>query len=173
VTTGTLLALSHVGIAVILVLSGVAVISRSLAAGGRAPAFETMSATLITLIGVYLLVRALWPSNHAHTHAHDGRSLAIVAGLVPCPLTTFILTYALAHNKLVVGLIAVLAMLGGVIVTLVSFSVAAVVARHQFIGTLERSESLRQKLGFWLELAGASAVLAIGLAMLWEQLSRH
>jgi nickel/cobalt exporter len=66
VTSGTLLALSHVGIAVILVLSGVAVISRSLAAGGRAPAFETMSATLITLIGVYLLVRALWPSNHAH-----------------------------------------------------------------------------------------------------------
>jgi hypothetical protein len=39
--------------AVVFVLAGVAVISRSLADGGRAPAFETASAVLITLIGLY------------------------------------------------------------------------------------------------------------------------
>jgi nickel/cobalt exporter len=35
--TGTLLAIMHVGIAIVFVLAGVAVISRSLGAGGRAP----------------------------------------------------------------------------------------------------------------------------------------
>lgn len=44
VATGLLLAITHVGMAVVFVLAGVAVISRSVAAGGRAPAFETASA---------------------------------------------------------------------------------------------------------------------------------
>ena len=170
VVTGTLLALTHVGMAIVLVLAGVAVISRSLAAGGRAPAFEAMSAALITLIGVYLLIRTIWP--RAHTHAHDGRALAMVTGLIPCPLTTFILSYALAHNKLAIGLAAVGAMLGGVVVTLVSFAVAAVAARERLIVALRRTEGMRQSLGFWLELAGALAVFVLGMAMLWDRLGR-
>lgn len=168
VATGALLALTHVGLAVVLVLAGIAVISRSLAVGGRAPAFEAMSAALIVLIGVYLLIRTIWPPPHAHTR--DGRSLAMVTGLVPCPLTTFILTYALAHNKLAVGLAAVLAMLGGVIVTLVSFAIAAVVARGQFMAVLSQTEGIRQRLGFWLELAGAMAVFVLGLTMFWDRI---
>jgi ABC-type nickel/cobalt efflux system permease component RcnA len=120
-TTGTLLALTHVGTAVVFVLAGVAVISRSLAAAGRTPAFEFASAVLITLIGTYLVVRLLRP--HFHAHVQDGRALAVATGLVPCPLTTFILTYALARGKLAIGLAAVLGMMLGVIVTLASFAV--------------------------------------------------
>lgn len=168
VVTGTLLAVSHVGMAVVLVLSGIAVISRSVATGGRAPAFEVASAALITLIGLYLIARAIRPAEHAH--ASDGRALAVFAGLVSCPLTTFILTYAFAHDKLAVGFIAVLAMLAGVIVTLVSFAVAAVVARQQFMSAMNRTETLRQRLGFWLELAGAAAVFVLGATMLWDRL---
>ena len=113
VTTGTLLALTHVGLAVVLVLAGIAVISRSFAQGGRAPDFDESSAALIVLIGVYLVYRAICPL--PHTHRRDGRTLAMATGFVPCPLTTFILTYALAQNRLAVGLAAVIAMLGGVI----------------------------------------------------------
>jgi nickel/cobalt transporter (NicO) family protein len=120
-TTGTLLALTHVGTAVVFVLAGVAVISRSLAAAGRTPAFEFASAVLITLIGTYLVVRLLRP--HFHAHVQDGRALAVATGLVPCPLTTFILTYALARGKLAISLAAVLGMMLGVIVTLASFAV--------------------------------------------------
>lgn len=170
VVTGTLLALTHVGLAVLLVLAGIAVISRSLAAGGRAPGFEAASAALISMIGVYLVVRTIWPP--PHTHERDGRALAMVTGLVPCPLTTFILTYAFAQNKLVAGFTAVGAMLGGVIVTLVSFAVAAVLARDRFTHLLRRTEWMRGSLGFWLELAGAAAVLALGLIMLWDRVGR-
>ena len=170
VVTGTLLALTHVGIAVVFVLAGVAVISRSLAAGGRAPAFEAASAAMITLIGAFLIYRSLRPAPHAH-HG-DGRTLAIATGFIPCPLTTFILTYALVHNKLAVGLAAVVAMLGGVIVTLVTFAVSAVVARERFVSVLQRSEWVREKFGFWLELAGPLAVLLLGLAMLWDRVAK-
>jgi ABC-type nickel/cobalt efflux system permease component RcnA len=167
VATGTLLAITHVGIAIVFVLAGVAVISRSLAAAGRAPAFEIMSAALIALIGLYLVVRTIWPP--AHDHARDGKTLAVATGLVPCPLTTFILTYALAKGKLAIGLAAVAGMLGGVIVTLVSFAVAAVAARDQFMGLLSRTEGWRHKVGWGLELGGALAVLLIGIAMLARQ----
>lgn len=169
VATGTLLAITHVGMAVIFVLAGVAVISRSLAAGGRAPAFETASAAFIALIGLYLLVRTLWPPRHQQ--ARDGKMLAIATGLVPCPLTTFILTYALARGKLAIGLAAVGGMLAGVIFTLVSFAVAAVAARGRFVALLARTERLRLNVGWWLELAGALAVSALGIAMLLRRLA--
>jgi len=92
--TGIILALTHIGSAVFFIMAGVVVISRSLAAGGRAPAFETASAPLVIGVGGYLLWRSLRP--HEHIYAGDGRALAFVTGLVPCPLTTFILTYAIA-----------------------------------------------------------------------------
>ena len=167
VATGTLLAITHVGLAVLLVLAGVAVISRSVAAGGRAPAFETASAALIALIGFYLVVRTLWPPRHQHVR--DGKVLAVVTGLVPCPLTTFILAYALARGKLAIGLAAVGGMLAGVIVTLVTFAVAAVFARQRFIGLMSRTEHVRDRVGWSLELAGALAVLGLGVLLLAAQ----
>jgi hypothetical protein len=82
--TGTVLALTHVGSAVVFIMVGVAVISRSLAAAGRAPAFETASAILIIATGIFLLWRTARP--HEHDYSGDGKVLAFVTGLVPCPL---------------------------------------------------------------------------------------
>jgi nickel/cobalt transporter (NicO) family protein len=162
--TGIILALTHVGSAVLFIMVGIAVISRSLAAGGRAPAFETASAVLIVGIGIFLLWRSLRP--HDHVYTGDGRMLAFVTGLVPCPLTTFILTYAIAKHELAAGFAAVGAMAIGVIATLVSFAVAAVYARGRFMQLLARSEALRLRIGQGAEVAGACAVIALGLVML-------
>jgi ABC-type nickel/cobalt efflux system permease component RcnA len=156
-----------VGSAVLFVLAGVAVISRSLAAAGRAPAFETASAILIVGIGVFLLWRSLKPHRHAYTG--DGRALAFVTGHVPCPLTTFILTYALAKHQLAVGLAAVAAMSIGIVATLAGFAVAAVLARGRFLDLMARSEELRGRIGRGFELAGACAVVVLGFAMLLRQ----
>ena len=164
IATGFLLASTHVGIAVVFVVAGVAVISRSLAVAGRAPAFHLFSAALIACLGAYLLLRAVLP--HTHRHARDGRILAIATGLVPCPLTTFILTYALARGKLAMGVAAVGGMLVGVIVTICSFAVGAIVMRQEFLTLLVRTEALRFRFGWWMELFGALGVLVIGLAML-------
>jgi len=162
--TGLVLALTHVGSAVVFVMAGVAVISRSLAAGGRAPAFETASAALIVCTGAFLLWRSLRP--HKHAYASDGRMLAFVTGLIPCPLTTFILTYAVAKHQLAVGFAAVGAMAVGVIATLSSFAIAAVLARDRLVRLLARTEKFGHRLGMALEVGSACAVIVLGLAML-------
>jgi nickel/cobalt transporter (NicO) family protein len=92
--------------------------------------------------------------------------LAIATGLVPCPLTTFILTYALARGKLAVGLAAVGGMLAGVIVTICSFAIAAIVLRQKFLRLLGRTESLQLTLGWWMQLLSAVGVLVLGIALL-------
>lgn len=43
---------------------------------------------------------------------------------------------------------------------------AAVVARGRFMGLLQRSEAVRAKVGWRLELAGALAAVALGLSMM-------
>lgn len=162
--TGTVLAVTHIGSAVVFIMVGVAVISRSLAAAGRAPAFETASASPIVATGIFLLWRTARP--HEHDHTSDGKMLAFVTGLVPCPLTTFILTYAIAKHQLAVGFAAVGAMAIGVIATIAGFAVPAVFARGRFMDLMARSETLRLRIGQTFEVAGASAVIVLGIAML-------
>jgi nickel/cobalt transporter (NicO) family protein len=158
--SGLILALTHVGTAVVLVLAGVAVISRAFATGGRTPAFEIASAVMITLIGGFLLWRGLRPQQHAH--GRDGTALALVTGLVPCPLTTFIMTYALARGMVASGLIVTAAMAVGMVATIGGFAVAAIVARERCVHILARTEGWRVALGKTLEIGGAMAVLAFG-----------
>jgi nickel/cobalt exporter len=89
IANGAILALTHVGIAIVLVLAGFAVISRVFAVGGRTPQFELASGILVVLIGAYLVWRAVlrarppgddrgsprkragrWPSSPALCPAH-------------------------------------------------------------------------------------------------------
>lgn len=170
IVTGTLLALTHVGSAVVLVLVGIAVISRSVAAGGRAPSFEAASAVLVVLIGTWLLVRSTRMREYGH--AWSGKALAVATGLIPCPLTTFILTFAIARGMLAVGLVTVGAMLAGIVTTLVTFAVTAVIARDRLLPLLASTERLRWRMGKALEITSAVAVVALGLLMLTGQLGK-
>ena len=61
---GAILAITHVGLAVAIVLAGFAVISRAFAYGGRTPQFEFASGILIVLIGGFLLWRSLKGRHH-------------------------------------------------------------------------------------------------------------
>jgi len=158
--SGLILALTHVGTAVVLVLTGVVVVSRAFAVGGRAPAFETASATMITLIGVLLLWRAL--RSPQHVHVRDGRALAFVTALVPCPLTTFIMTYALVRGVLVLGLVVTTAMAAGMVATIGGCAIASILAREHCVLLLARTESWRSGLGKALEIIGSVAVLVLG-----------
>src|SRR3990170_4464989 len=100
---GAILAVTHVGLAVVLVLAGFAVISRAFAYGGRTPQFEVASGALIVVIGAFLLWRSL-SDRHLAAPA-NGKTLAFVTGLIPCPLTTFVMSYALARGMLAAGLL--------------------------------------------------------------------
>jgi len=64
------------------------------------------------------------------------------------------------------GMAAVGGMLAGVIFTICSFAVAAIVMRQKFLTLLARTESLQLTLGWWLQLLSAVGVLGLGVAML-------
>ncbi|MFG1306992.1 hypothetical protein V5F34_22970 [Xanthobacter autotrophicus] len=159
--SSTVLILTHVGSAVLLVLGGFVVLQRTIGGAGRAPVLEHASQILIVLIGMWLLWRALRP----HTHAHDrsGPVLAFVTGLVPCPLTTFIMTYALANGLMVSGLILSGTFAAGMIFTVASFPLLAVLLRTRLLPLLARTETLRVRTGYILEVGAALGVILLGL----------
>jgi ABC-type nickel/cobalt efflux system permease component RcnA len=96
-------------------------------------------------IGGFLLWRSL--RNDHHKNSRDGRTLAFVTGMIPCPLTTFIMSYALARGMLVAGLTVTAAMTVGMIVTIGGVALAAAFTRDRFEGFLARSEAWRHRAG--------------------------
>jgi ABC-type nickel/cobalt efflux system permease component RcnA len=163
---GAILALTHVGIAVVLVLSGFVVISKVFAFGGRTPEFEAASGVFIALIGGFLLWRSL--RGHDHHATIDGKTLALVTGLIPCPLTTFIMTYALAKGMSAAGLTVTAAMTVGMTATIGGLALTAAFARDRFMGLLARTESWRHRVGTMLEVGSSVMVLAFGV---WTMLT--
>ena len=162
-TNGAILALTHVGLAVALVLAGFAIISKAFAYGGRTPAFEAASGVLVILIGAYLLWASL---THSHNTAPKGRSLALATGMIPCPLTTFVLSYALARGVLASGLLVTAAMAVAMTVTIGGVALVATFARNRLVGLLARSEGWRHRAGMVLEVGGAALVLLLGISTL-------
>ena len=162
IANGSILALTHVGLALVLVLAGFAVISRAFAYGGRTPQFETASGVLVALIGAFLFWRALKGSHDTQTE-DGGKTLAFVTGLIPCPLTTFIMSYALARGLLAAGLAVTAAMTLGMIVTIAGVTLTATLARGRFMSLLARTGGWRHRAGQVLEIAGAAMVLTLGL----------
>lgn len=159
--SSSLLIVTHVGSAIVLVLTGYALLQRTLGGAGRAPALEVASQMLIIAIGLVLLWRALHPL--AHRTTVSGPVLAIAAGLIPCPLTTFIMTYAASRGEIAFGLVLSAAFAAGMIITVAAFPIAAVLFRSRLLAVLERTGAVRDRLGRVLEVVSAGAVLLLGL----------
>src|SRR5215475_3784544 len=168
VGTSTILVLTHVGSAILLVLAGYLVIRRTIGGAGRAPAFEVASAVLIMAIGAWLLFCACRPHEHAQATT-DGRVLAFVTGLVPCPLTTFIMVYAAAQGIVAAGLLVTAGMAVGMVVTIASFALAAVLLHNRFMLVMDRTQRFRRQAGHALEVASAAAIMAFGA---WQLAAR-
>jgi ABC-type nickel/cobalt efflux system permease component RcnA len=130
--------------------------------GGRTPQFETASGVLIALIGAFLLWRSL-STRHDHAATRDGRTLAFVTGMIPCPLTTFVMSYALARGILGAGLLVTAAMTVGMIATIGGIALAASLARSRLVELMSRTENLRVRIGQALEVGGSLAVLGFGI----------
>lgn len=168
IANGAILALTHVGIAVVLILAGFTVISKVFVVGGRTPQFEFASGILIVLIGAYLLWQAARRprANGGDRTESDGRTLAFVTGLVPCPLTTFIMSYALARGLLAAGLAVTAAMALGMVMTIAAVAVIATLSRERLLAFFKRTEGVRATLGRMLEIGGAALVFLFGVRVI-------
>ena len=167
VGSSAILIVTHVGSAAILVLGGFVVLQRTISGGGRAPSVELASAALILLLGVWLLLRALRTGRH--DHGRNGPVLAVVTGIVPCPLTAFIMAYAVSKGMIGSGLVLSGAFAAGMIATVAVFPVSAVLLRERFLGLLSRTDPWRTYAVRWLETMAAVAVISLGA---WQLLTR-
>jgi ABC-type nickel/cobalt efflux system permease component RcnA len=77
---------------------------------------------MVALIGAFLLWRSTRDDHQVHERG--GRTLAFVTGMIPCPLTTFIMSYALARGLLAAGLAVTAAMALGMIATIGGIALA-------------------------------------------------
>ena len=127
VMVSAVLALTHVGSAVIIVLLALPIIRRSLIGAGQAEGLELVSRGLLMLIGCWLILRAWFYKPHAH---REGLVAGFVAGLVPCPLTLMVMFYAVSRNIPEAGLTFAVAMMLGVLCTLAALAVGTVLARN-------------------------------------------
>jgi ABC-type nickel/cobalt efflux system permease component RcnA len=159
--SSVILIVTHVGSAVLFVLTGFAVLQRTIGGAGRAPVLEHASHVLILLSGLWLLLRALRP--HAHGRERSGFALAFVTGMIPCPLTTFIMTYAVVHGAVGAGLILSGTFAVGMVVTVAAFPLLAVGLRTRALpAALTFSPQWRHGAVRTLEIAAALAITAIG-----------
>lgn len=126
---------THIGSAVLLAIIANDLVSRTIVGAGRAPLLETISQALLIALGGWLLLRAVIGRRHAHG---EGFAAGFVAGLMPCPLTLFLMFYAMSRGVPEAGLLFALAMLGGVGLVLVTVATGSAFARHWLVDFIAR-----------------------------------
>lgn len=155
-----ILALTHVLCAVAIALLALPLVSRALGSVGRAPMLEDISRGLLAAIGVWMLVRAFgW---RLRSQA-EGPVVAIIAGLIPCPLTLFAMIFAIGRGVPEAGLVFAAAMMIGIASTLAAVALIAVFARNRLIGFFARSQRQLGRVSRTLETIAGVFLILIGI----------
>ena len=92
----TLLSCVHVSISVLIALASLPLVSVALGSVGRAPLLENLSRGLLGLIGLWMFWQGL--RGTGHQHARQATAAGFAAGLIPCPLTLFVMTFAISRG---------------------------------------------------------------------------
>jgi nickel/cobalt exporter len=151
------LSFTHVTIAVLIAVLSLPLVSFALGSVGRAPLLEDVSRGLIGIIGAWMLWRAL---RHGRHHlGHEGEAVGVVAGLIPCPLTLFVMTFAIARGVPAAGILFAGTMMIGVAITLSSVAVLSILLRGRLMHLFEGRPRLFEAITRSIEgLAGAALV---------------
>lgn len=159
------LALTHVGTAVVLALAAAPIVTMTLGGAGRAPVLENISRGLLAAIGLWFLIRAFRSRVHEH---REGVMVGVIAGLVPCPLTLFAMFFAISRGVPEAGLVFAAAMLGGIALTLGAVALLTVIARDWSVGFAQRHGGSIEKVARVLEGATGIVLIWIGLRSFWR-----
>lgn len=158
------LSLTHVSMAVLIALASLPLVSSSLGGAGRAPLMVDISRSLLALIGAWMLWRAIYRRRHTGHPPAEGLAVGFMAGLVPCPLTLFVMTFAIAKGVPQAGIAFALCMMIGVAFTLSVVAGATIFFRGALLRLVERKGFLLTQVSRMLEaLAGLGL---IGLAVI-------
>ncbi|MER8534467.1 sulfite exporter TauE/SafE family protein [Mesorhizobium sp. M1005] len=156
------LSFTHVTIAVLIAALSLPLVSIALGSVGRAPLLEHISRGLLGLIGVWMLWRAL---SHSHHHKHEGEAVGVMAGLIPCPLTLFAMTFAMSRGVPAAGVLFAITMMVGVALTLSCVAMLSIVFRERLVQFFARQPRLFETISRAIE--GAAGLALAGVAV-WQ-----
>lgn len=161
--TSLLLAATHIASAVVLALVANELVTRTLVGAGRAPALEYVSRITLAAIGLWLVIRALRNDRHFHG---EGAAFGVLAGLVPCPLTLFVMTLALARGVIAAGLVFAFTMFIGVALTLLAIAVSLAWGRRYLAEWMGRHGARAHAFSRLLEGAAGVALMILAASEL-------
>lgn len=125
----------HVGTSVLIALLSLPLVSVALGSVGRAPLLEDISRGLLGAIGLWMLLQGVRGTGHVHG---QGMAAGFVAGLIPCPLTLFVMTFALSRGVPEAGVAFAAVMMIGVALVLGTTAIVAILFRDQLMRVVSR-----------------------------------
>jgi ABC-type nickel/cobalt efflux system permease component RcnA len=128
------LSFTHVTMSVLIALFSLPLVSVALGSVGRAPLLENLSRGLLGLIGLWMLWQAF--RGTGYSHGREGSLVGFMAGLIPCPLTLFVMTFAISRGVPQAGVAFAAVMMIGVLLVLSAVALAAVLFRRQLLRLL-------------------------------------
>lgn len=128
-----ILSFVHVGMSVVIALLSLPLVSVALGSVGRAPLLEDISRGLLGVIGLWMLWQGFRGTGHVHG---QGMAAGFAAGLIPCPLTLFVMTFAITRRVPEAGVAFAAVMMIGIALVLGTVALAAVLLRQQLLRLL-------------------------------------
>ena len=163
--TSVVLAATHITSAVLLAVIANRLVTRTLVGAGRAPAIENISRYTLVLIGLWLVVRALRARPHLYG---EGYVAGFVAGLIPCPLTLFVMMLAVSRGVPEAGLAFAVAMFLGVASVLSSIGTIVAFARSWAQRWIADHGTRLSMASRWLDVLAGTVLIAIALRELYR-----
>ena len=158
--TSFVLSVTHISSAVLLAVVTNSLVKRTLVGAGQAPALEWTSRLILIAIGLWLIYRAVRARPHVH---REGMATGFIAGLIPCPLTLFIMSLAMSRGAPEAGLAFSVSMLLGVGAILGAIAVIAAAARNTFIHLFDRHGVAIAKISRVLDALAGAVLTSIAL----------
>jgi nickel/cobalt exporter len=148
----------HVGMSVLIALLSLPLVSFSLGSVGRAPLLEDVSRGLLGVIGLWMLWQAFRGTGHTHG---PGLVAGFAAGLIPCPLTLFVMTFAISRGVPEAGVAFAAVMMAGVALVLAAVALAAVLFRQQLVQLLSSRPKLVDRVTRMIQMVAGLVLAAI------------
>ncbi|MEY9585516.1 HoxN/HupN/NixA family nickel/cobalt transporter [Sinorhizobium fredii] len=156
------LSATHVTMAVVIALFSLPLVSVMLGSDGSAPLLEDLSRGLLCLMGAWMLWSACFRPPHVHGEG-EGVAVGFMAGLIPCPLTLFVMIFAMSRGVPETGIMFALVMMTGVALTLSSVALATVLFRTRIEKLLATRHALLAKISKLVE--GLTGLILVIIAM--------
>jgi nickel/cobalt exporter len=161
--TSLALSVTHVSVSVVIVLLSLPLVNIMFGGGGpgSSPVLENVSRGMLGIIGIWMIWRALSASHHHHHHDREGLGFGVMAGLVPCPLTLFIMNFAVLHQVVIVGILFAVSMMTGIALTLGLVAATAVLFRKQVVRLLASSPHLLRNISRVFEVMTGAVLITL------------